>query len=365
MRLLLIISLPPPITGQAVASLALYNHLKNNYDVDVINLSKNSLQQGISSFSRFIEVIKIFYNIYRKSNLADVIYLNNSQSKAGVLRDIIIFFLVRNNISKVIVHSHGNGIKKIVYDDSYILKFLSTIFLKKIKKLIILGPSGLKVYKDIISKDQLYIVYNFANDELFLSEKRVISKHRNINSDFRLNILFLSNLIPGKGYIELVNAYKSLNNDIKNNIQITFAGNFVKQYDKNVFEESIHEYDNLVYFGLADAHQKKLLLNNSNVFCLPTYYEYEGQPISILEAYAAGCAVITTNHAGIGDIFSNKINGIYVDKRSVISLANAIKELYNNHNQILQYAITNNKLAHKKFREEIFCSKIESIFLNT
>ena len=62
--------------------------------------------------------------------------------------------------------------------------------------------------------------------------------------------------------------------------------------------------------------QKKDLYSNAHIFCLPTYYPWEGQPFCILEAYAAGCVVITTNHSGISQVFKDGINGIEVEKKS-------------------------------------------------
>ena len=69
------------------------------------------------------------------------------------------------------------------------------------------------------------------------------------------------------------------------------------------------------------GEKKRRLFAEAHVFCLPTYYSYyEGQPISILEAYASGCVVITTDHGGICDIFKDKINGFRVEKRSCLSI---------------------------------------------
>jgi glycosyltransferase involved in cell wall biosynthesis len=44
---------------------------------------------------------------------------------------------------------------------------------------------------------------------------------------------------------------------------------------------------------------------------------YEGQPISILEAYAAGCIVVTTGQPGILDIFKPYLNGYEIDTNSI------------------------------------------------
>ena len=46
----------------------------------------------------------------------------------------------------------------------------------------------------------------------------------------------------------------------------------------------------------------------------------EGQPISILEAMATKNVIITTKHAGIPDIITEKVNGFFVEKKDVKSL---------------------------------------------
>jgi len=60
------------------------------------------------------------------------------------------------------------------------------------------------------------------------------------------------------------------------------------------------------------------------IFCLPTYYPNEGQPISILEAMANGCAIVTTDHGGIKDVVT-KENGIFVGKSNPCDLKNALQ----------------------------------------
>ena len=72
---------------------------------------------------------------------------------------------------------------------------------------------------------------------------------------------------------------------------------------------------------------KEELLAQAHVFCLPTYYSYEGQPISILEAYASGCAVLTTDHSGIFDIFTPGMNGWQVRPQSPESIVEVLVEI--------------------------------------
>ncbi|WP_427042082.1 glycosyltransferase [Fusobacterium sp. SB021] len=97
---------------------------------------------------------------------------------------------------------------------------------------------------------------------------------------------------------------------------------------------------------------------NNDVFILPSWDE--GQPISILEAYVTGCAVITDeNIGGIGDIFQNEINGISCTARDVENIYLAIEKIKDDNKFIKDnywYGIEN-------FKKENFVRRIEKIIL--
>jgi glycosyltransferase involved in cell wall biosynthesis len=59
-----------------------------------------------------------------------------------------------------------------------------------------------------------------------------------------------------------------------------------------------------------DAHERDRLLNESDVFVLPSYAE--GVPMSLLEAMAAGLPCITTPVGGIPDVFTHGVEGLLV-----------------------------------------------------
>ena len=112
----------------------------------------------------------------------------------------------------------------------------------------------------------------------------------------------------------------------------------------------------------ANFNDKLQLFQKAHIFCLPTYYNFEGQPISILEAYASGCVVISTQHAGIPDIFSSD-NGHIVDKKSVSSLTLAFKKSLEDRNNLLDFGRRNNEMCRQKFSKDAFEKRIVEILL--
>ena len=88
----------------------------------------------------------------------------------------------------------------------------------------------------------------------------------------------------------------------------------------------------------------------------------EGQPISILEAMATGNIIITTNHAGIPDIFSNKKNGFFVRKNDSQHIVDVLKHIVENKETSQKIILENINEAKEKYRVSHFIESIKAIF---
>ena len=362
MNILIIAPFPPPITGNSITTKVLHDKLVKNHKVKLINVSKDSFVQGINSIVRIVEILRILKKVWLYKNNADLIYLTISQSLAGNIRDIFIYLICFNNLSSFIIHLHGGGIKKMLFDKHRILYEINRFFICRMGGVIVLGQSLVSIFSDMIPKRKIHIVPAFAEDYLFINRKKIKKKYNNINP---LRILFLSNLIKGKGYDKLANAYQCLSKEFQNKIRIDFAGGFETDSDKNTFLNKISSFDQMQYHGIIGPNKKKNLLYKANIFCLPTYYYLlEGQPMSILEAYASGCVVITTNHGGIQDIFNDGINGFEVEKKSSYSIKLIIEKIIDNTEQLYHIGLFNRNTAENKYKSFNYCSSIEKIFQN-
>jgi len=360
MKILFIAPLPPPITGHSLASYVLLKELNKCSEVEVINFNKGSLKQGINSFRRIFQVLLVLYKVYKKKDSTDIIYLTISQSIAGNLKDILTYLICFRNLNKMVIHLHGGGIKNQVFDKYSILFLINKFFLKRVGGCIVLGKSLINIFYNMIDEEKIHTISGFVSNDLSLSEDRIKMKFNKTNP---IRILFLSSLIYGKGHWELLKAYKSLDIKLRERVRIDFAGGFDSNDNKKNFLANFNNDSGLFYHGVIDNDQKQELFSKAHFFCLPTYYPYEGQPMAILEAYAFGCVVITTNHAGINDIFVNGINGFQVDKNSYESLAKVIEIIIvETPEKIVNIALMNSMIAKDQYREEVFVGKMVEVF---
>jgi glycosyltransferase involved in cell wall biosynthesis len=357
MKILFIAPLPPPIGGHSLVSKVLLEELVLNHKVEVVNFNKESFIEGLNNYKRIFEVAKILQKIWLKKKDINVIYLTISESLAGNIKDLIIYLICFRNLNKMYIHLHGGSIKKLLWDRNRTLLGINKIFINKLAGVIVSGKSHLEIFEGMIHKNKIHIVPNFALDYLFLTEKEIQNK---FSCTQPLKILFISNFIQKKGFNELVDAYFQLNNTLREKIRIDFAGRFESEDQKEIFLNKIDRAKQIRYHGPIDDNQKKLLFAQAHIFCLPTSF-YEGQPISILEAYASGCVVITTGQSGIRDIFTHGLNGFEVEERSAKSIKLVLEEIIEKPEELFQIAIVNRKIAGEKYRMSNYKATLKRI----
>lgn len=348
MNILFIGPLPEPVTGQSLACKVFYDHLVKKHHVDLINLSKSGFAQGMNSVGRVLEVLRFIWEAWRKSRKADVIYFTVSESLAGNAKDLLIFLACFDKLPRMAIHLHGGAGMRLILDDKRpLLKSVNAFFLGRIGIVIVLGRRLADIYRGVVADSRLQVVPNFAEDELFIEPDDL---SRKFNRPGPLRILFLSNHLPGKGHVELALAYLALDRSVREEVEIDFAGSFESEEQKSEFLAMIEGSAGLRYHGPVRGQEKLALFRAAQIFCLPTYYPYEGQPISILEAYASGCAVITSDHSGIPDIFQDCVNGLLVEAGSPTSIRRAIEHAVAERSSLMQYALHNRGEADVRYR---------------
>lgn len=348
MKVLFIAPLPPPTHGQSLASRVFLDGLAGDHDVEVIDLTKAELRQGVTSSGRLLDVLRVLWAVWRKRQAADAIYLTVSESFAGNLKDLCIYLLCFRQLGRMVIHLHGGaGMRRIMLEQRRTLGRMNAFFLKRLGGVIVLGKTHIEIYRGVVPDQKLHIVPNFAEDYLFTSVERIDLKFGRTSP---LRLLFLSNLIPGKGHEELVDAFLALGAERGRCIQLDLAGGFESDQEKDKFLARIAGVAGIRYHGTVSGEHKRRLLEEAHVLCLPTYYPYEGQPIAILEAYAAGCAVITTDHSGIRDVFRDEVNGFEVKKRCAAHLQRAIERAAAAPVRLREMATTNLQAARAHYR---------------
>ena len=359
MRILFIAPLPPPTHGQSLASDVLYQALRQRHDVRVVNMTKPTARHIWDRIGRVGSVLGFLGGVATKKRGADVIYLTISESVLGNLKDLCIYALCAGALDRMCIHLLGGaGIKRIL-ERRGVLYRLNRFFISRMRGVIVEGRMQAATFSSVIAPERIHIQNNFAEDFLFFTEQEVRAKFTGRET---LNVLFLSNLYGGKGHNELVDGYLSLPRELRDRFRIAFVGGFESTALRDAFLSRIEGEAGLSYLGTFIAGpEKRALYGKSQVFCLPTYYPYEGQPISILEAYATGCVVVTTEHSGIPEVFTDGVNGVAVKIKSADSIRQALEQIARDPERLVEIALANRHVAQERYRTSAYQSALIGI----
>ncbi|MFA0052394.1 glycosyltransferase family 4 protein [Vibrio breoganii] len=300
-----------PVTGQSLSFSELYSSYESKLKC-CLNYPGNNILLSL------VFVMKLFFSLV--GSRYDRLYLTTSRTKVGLIRDsiVVVLFKVFNPNSKIVNHLHGADFLDFRNSLSRIWTNYLDFVYNKIDHSIVLTNSMLSQYADY-PEMKISVLSNFYS----VKEGNAVVCREAKNE---VNLLFLSNLIATKGIFELLESIVDLRRGGVNAKLIIAGYSFLNSVDQERFDQYIADYDYIQYNGPVSGDEKELLLSNACIFCLPTYYPTEAQPISILEALAKGCVIVTTTHNYIPDFISSR-NGRLVEPKSSSAIYEAINNL--------------------------------------
>lgn len=357
-RIAIIGPFPNPTTGCSYANevFALWLE-KNNLPHETIDTNskiisssqgdKFSIKKTLAFGKKYLQIIKIWQ--------VDVVYITPGLTFYGLLKYAPFIVFCSLFKKKYVLHIHGNNFSGAYNNLGYFKKWLFSKLVSGAIYGIVLSESLKGNLLPFMEAQKVKVVKNFVGDDVLLIND-------NKKTD-KLRVIYLSNLIVEKGFLDLIAALEILQ---ESNIEFeaVLAGK-VDDNHKNDLEAALKPFEGRVkYIGFISGAAKNRYLSESNVFILPTYYDIEGQPISILEAMGTGNIIITTKQGGIPDIVDEN-NGYFVDARSPMQIASILTKINKNlPDEIHKFSGVNRKKISDVFTEEAFCRNLFEILTN-
>lgn len=180
-----------------------------------------------------------------------------------------------------------------------------------------------------ISAKKRFVISNTIDETVLCTDAEVTARQKR-NPDRPLDLLFLSHMMPEKGYLDVLDAVVLLR-ERGLSIHMHFVGGWVKDVDRMDFEQRLtagNLHDVVTHHGsISDRTRIKEMYLDADVFLLPSYHPTEAQPIVLLEAMNAGLPVITTRHGSLPDLIGEDEAGRVVPTRNPTAIANAVDDL--------------------------------------
>lgn len=344
---------PEPITGQSVSFKATYdNYYGEKILLNTTKYGENGLLNNIYAIFR-LPIIFLFCRFNK-------VYFTCTRSVIGFIKDFFLLALSALFNKKVINHLHGADLQYFL-SRSPLLRFFIIWSYNKISTSIVLLPSMRDQFAQFPAMD-IQVVTNCYSKEYNSVVVDVTEKKR--------QILYLSGIMLSKGILDFLDASDVLL-ERDPNLTVIVAGKPMSDWEMSKQKIETHfdtkrkklelKYqDRFSYVGVVKGKTKELLLRESDIFVLPTYYKTEALPISIIEAMRFGNAIVTTNHNYLADLVSDQ-NGKRIPVKSVKDLIIAIQDLLNEEELLRTIQLNNMDFAVKNYNPDQYTYRMNKL----
>ena len=187
-------------------------------------------------------------------------------------------------------------------------------------KLFIVEGNDMKRELEACGYTNVIVVPNFKKID-YIPHKVPTDKNR------KLRFVFLSRIIEAKGCGYIINAAELLNKKYANRFEVDFYGPIDRSY--TAFTELISGFANVNYKGFLDLRESRNydVLASYDVMLFPTYWQGEGFPGVVIDAFVSGIPVIASDWHFNKDIIVEGHTGVVIPPKDTEALYHAMERI--------------------------------------
>ena len=281
------------------------------------------------------------------------VYVPVSQSRWGFVRDAVFLIAARIARRPRYIHLHGGYFGEFWRTADPALRLLIRMSVTGAQQGWVLTPTLRPNLEALLPSDRVHVLENAVDAVPSAPGDR----------DSAVRVLYLSNLLPEKGCFTLLAAVEELG-DRARGLRIDLAGDAdpdVRDAIERAAERLAGHGVEVHLPGTVVGEAKERLLREADVFAYPTEYTYEGQPLVLLEALAAGLPIVTTEHAGIPDTVRDDREGLLVPPGDASALASALLRLIEDPDLRARLGSAARERYDERYRLERFASEVRKL----
>lgn len=219
---------------------------------------------------------------------------------------------------------------------SFYIKFGEKCAVKLADEIIVLSKNVQKYFMDVYGRNTVYIPNGISKPQQVSAD--LITQKYNLNKDDY--ILFLGRLVPEKGIMYLIEAFKKIETTKK----LVIVGGSSDTAD---FENELKSMadDRIIFTGFQQGRMLEEFYSNAYSYVLPS--DLEGMPISLLEAMSYGNCCITSDIPECTEVVGEY--GISFKKGNVEDLREKLQIICDNPEMVEHYKQIASDYVCKKY----------------
>ena len=246
-------------------------------------------------------------------------------SRGSTWRKLFIASMALRAGATLVLHAHGGGFDRFLSAQPRIAQEWIKSTFQQARLFVVLSTHWRDFYIERLGIDpaRVRILWNPTRMPADVSDRR----GRHI-----VHLAYLGLVSEAKGAFDLVRAVLQLPPAVRDRVKLTVAGNGELERIRALAASLGPTID---IRSWIPAEERDRLLQEADVYVLPSYFE--GVPMSILEALAAGLPVIATRVGGIPEIVTHEKTGLLIEPGDVEALSRQIERLVTDEALRLEY----------------------------
>lgn len=350
-KILVCLHVPPPCHGSAVIGKYIVDLLSecDLYDSDFVDLgtSRETVEVGRYSLAKFTRVLRLLSVVVKQTfrNEYSAVYFAPGVNGFGWIKDSLLLAAIRLlNKGKIIFHFHNKGVRengrKWIYRTSYRLLFKDAFA-------IVLSEGQKDDITEYFDLNKIFVLPNPIDDNIIVSDIQ--------QKDSRtLHLLYLSNLVIGKGLFESINVL----HDIVNNHGIRAFLRIVGREVNISFEElsavirakGLEDIVEIV--GPRYGEFKTEEFGRADILLFPSTIDTFGLVVG--EAMLHKLPVVAFNVAGVNSLVVHNQTGKLVEPGCNECLVGSVLELHKDRESLRIFGEAGRRRILKMFTLEKF-----------
>jgi glycosyltransferase involved in cell wall biosynthesis len=287
-------------------------------------------------------------------NRPDIIHLHTSQGLAW-LKDSFFVLVGKAYACHVVLHVHAADFGALYGQWPRPVKGYTRRIMRMADVVIAVSTEWEKRLADIVPSNQVHVFRNCVAVD-------AVPRRHTYASRNEAKALFLGSVGPRKGAFDLLEAMGLLK------LKDCFLHLLVAGYEERKGDllrarkrlEELHLEGMCELVGTVHGDRKTQLLTEATMFVLPSHHE--GLPIAILEALAAGLAVVATPVGGIPEVVRDGYNGFLVNPGDVQALAEKLTLLTTTPHLCEVMGQRSRELAEKEFDAKVYSKRLVDLY---
>ena len=300
--------------GQATKTITIYNELKNQFvDKELMFVDTSDWKKNF--------VLVLFHIIIVLFRCKNVVLAISQQSLEKVYTFISLFnFFLKRRLHYIVI---GGDLVELINKRTILIKKLGTI-----NQIYVETETMAKGLKNL-GLQNVVVLYNTKKVEP-ISE--IIS-----SSDKPYKLCTFSRVIEEKGILDAISVVGKINQEIGDKYCILdIFGPIGKEFEK-VFRRAVYENSEFVtYKGVVPLEECVSVLKSYYLLLFPTKFKGEGFPGMLIDSYAAGVPIISSNWKYSTDLIDIGKTGFVFESGNMDEFKKILINALRNHKKIEQ-----------------------------